>query len=104
MRFISATCKGLCFSGWGAIAFGIVLLFSPALLSSQGSGGPEKDGATRIQRATVVTQDAGAQPSTIPSESAAVAKVRAIASYGKLPLSFEANQGQTDGRVILVAW
>ena len=29
----------------------------------------------------------------------AATKARILEAYGKLPLSFEANQGQTDGRV-----
>src|SRR6266699_4087471 len=36
---------------------------------------------------------------TNPASSAEAAQARLAESYGKLPLSFEANQGQTDPRV-----
>jgi hypothetical protein len=47
------------------------------------------------------TQQTGpAQPSAKPSAAPAPAdRARILDSYGKLPLSFEANHGQTDGQV-----
>src|SRR5437764_12808116 len=36
---------------------------------------------------------------TKPASSAEATQARLVGSYGKLPLSFEANQGQTDPRV-----
>ena len=45
-----------------------------------------------------------AAPATPPStESPQASKPQVLAAYGKLPLSFEANQGQTDERVDFLA-
>ena len=40
-----------------------------------------------------------ALPTHQVSAAAAKTQPQVVASYGKLPLSFEANQGQSDGRV-----
>jgi hypothetical protein len=42
-------------------------------------------------------------PASTTSESPVPAKAAVQAAYGKLPLSFEANQGQTDSRVKFLA-
>jgi hypothetical protein len=42
-------------------------------------------------------------PASITSESPVPAKAAVQAAYGKHPLSFEANQGQTDSRVKFLA-
>jgi hypothetical protein len=51
----------------------------------------------KIQAAenTLPRQQISAAPTKIPP--------KLVANYGKLPLSFEANQGQTDGRVRFLA-
>src|SRR5688572_356143 len=38
-------------------------------------------------------------PSTSPATPGAATRIRVSEAYGKLPLHFEANQGQTDGPV-----
>ena len=45
------------------------------------------------------SKPAGQPPRATPSETAQSAKLRLEEAYGKLPLSFEANSGQTDSRV-----
>src|ERR1700680_103519 len=45
------------------------------------------------------TQNALAHTAPRPAEPDPAARGRVMASYGKLPLSFERNQGQTDGQV-----
>src|SRR5271165_6082190 len=47
----------------------------------------------------LVNQAASAAPSIRASQAEPEAQARILESYGKLPLSFEANQGQTDARV-----
>src|ERR1700730_18112293 len=44
-------------------------------------------------------QDALAHTASLPAEPDPAARGRVMASYGKLPLSFERNQGQSDGQV-----
>src|SRR5260221_3284409 len=66
---------------------------------------PSHAGANRpLVLAAIVTLTAastGDAPGSSPLPPAA--KQRVIASYGKLPLHFEANQGQTDERVKFLA-
>ena len=64
----------------GILVTWVLFASSPSMLS--GAGALSKTGAT----------PASSQPGP-------AARARAVASYGKLPLSFEANQGQTDAQV-----
>src|SRR5262245_57768827 len=52
-----------------------------------------------------VTTDVGGvpQPPAVPSTPAEIATTGQIQSLGKLPLGFEANEGQTDGAVQFLA-
>jgi hypothetical protein len=47
----------------------------------------------------LVNQTAGVGPPVSASQTDPKAQARILDSYGKLPLAFEANHGQTDGRV-----
>src|ERR1035441_2339502 len=47
----------------------------------------------------VINQTAKVVPEPAVSKPAAKAQAKILDSYGKLPLSFEANHGQTDPRV-----
>jgi hypothetical protein len=67
---------------------------------------PSHAGANRpLVLAAIVTLTAVASTGDAPGSSPLppAAKQRVIASYGKLPLHFEANQGQTDERVKFLA-
>ena len=69
---------------------GWCLLAAALLLPSRQDGAPV-DGAAEQSR------QAAAEPATHgPSQAA---QARAIGAYGRLPLGFESNQGQTDSRV-----
>src|SRR5215471_2373538 len=48
---------------------------------------------------TADRKKSAAQTAPAASEPAPAVKQRVVQEYGKLPLSFEANQGQVDGRV-----
>jgi hypothetical protein len=47
----------------------------------------------------LINQSAGVVAPRSVAQSNPKAQARVLDSYGKLPLSFEANHGQTDGRV-----
>jgi Abnormal spindle-like microcephaly-assoc'd, ASPM-SPD-2-Hydin/Beta-propeller repeat len=54
--------------------------------------------------AVIVQPAKSARPTAKPvADSAAVDKTKAISAYGKLPLSFEPNQGQIDGQVRFIS-
>jgi len=76
-----------------------VLACSPGISSAQSNGraGTAQPAATAKPAATVTTGATGATSVARPLNPAA--QVRLRAEYGKLPLAFEANQGQTDGQV-----
>lgn len=74
----------------GIWVLAIILGLTGASCTTHQSAVPVKDG--------VVSQGPQAKPPP-SSEPGAVSKVKIQAAYGKLPLSFEANQGQTDGEV-----
>ena len=48
---------------------------------------------------SLINQTAGVVSPITASPAAPQAQARILDGYGKLPLSFEANQGQTDARV-----
>ena len=52
---------------------------------------------------TVATLSALLTGSTVAIKRAATANASVVEAYGKLPLSFEANQGQTDGQVTFLS-
>jgi hypothetical protein len=54
---------------------------------------------TRDGSALPKAQNALAHRAPLPAQPDPAARGRLMASYGKLPLSFEPNQGQSDGRV-----
>jgi RHS repeat-associated protein len=83
MRF-KAPAHRYCFSFVLLLALGLVL----ALRTAPGSKNPKSQSSGATLGAT----------SEQPHASASV-NPRIAATYGKLPLSFEANQGQTDGQV-----
>jgi len=71
----------------GTFAFLFVLAGSPASNPSVSSPAPSVSAATNSAR------------SALPSHSPAASKMGVVENYGRLPLSFEANQGQTDPQV-----
>jgi len=78
-----------------AFVYATILLGTAALLMSLGAHRFEKQMLQQQYSATA------AREAKVTRADKAEPAVRALAieSYGKLPLSFEANQGQTDGRV-----
>jgi hypothetical protein len=73
----------------------ITLLLGLALICSGASGDDGRAGARSLQ-----DQVSGRKVTAITSTGTAAAqRARIVASYGKLPLSFEANRGQSDARV-----
>src|ERR1017187_6929371 len=90
----------------------IMTLLAVAVVLAQTSGSGQTNGKANAVLATVlpqsnpvalVDQTAGVSPSIVSSVGARQAdpnaQARILDSYGKLPLSFEANHGQTDARV-----
>jgi hypothetical protein len=71
----------------GTFAFLFVLAGSPTSNPNVSSPAPSVSAATNSAR------------SALPSHSPAAGKTGLIENYGRLPLSFEANQGQTDSQV-----
>jgi len=71
----------------GTFTLRSMLTGSPASNPSVSSPAPSVSAATNSAR------------SALPSHSPAAGKRGLVENYGKLPLSFEANQGQTDPRV-----
>jgi hypothetical protein len=74
--------------------FLVVLMTAGCALAQNSSTSVLSQGSSEANRASVHAWNS-------PSDSRA--RARAVESYGKLPLSFEANQGQTDPRVRFVA-
>jgi len=77
-----------------AFVYAAILLGTAVLLLSLGAHRSEK----QTSQQQVGTTLARGSDATADKAEPAV-RARAKESYGKLPLSFEANQGQTDGRV-----
>ena len=71
----------------GTFTLRSMLTRSPASNPSVSSPAPSVSAATN------------SAPSALPSRSPAAGKRGLVENYGKLPLSFEANQGQTDPQV-----
>ncbi len=69
------------------VAMGLTLISAATVWHAR------SEGASRPSRQTP------AEPGPKPGVADSVAKARLVESYGKLPLSFEANQGQTDEQV-----
>ena len=82
LTFATATILAL-----GTFAFLFVLAGSPASVSGVPPQAPSASVATDVVR------------SSLPSHSSAAGKMGLVENYGRLPLSFEANHGQTDPQV-----
>jgi len=78
-----------------ACVYAAILLGTAVLLLSLGAHRFEKQTSQQQDSATVAR---GTKVASADKAKPAL-RVRAIESYGKRPLSFEANQGQTDGPV-----
>ena len=100
---------------WGALALGLLLALGPvsqARVVSE-NGNPDLATANRsvVLFGMVPLDPAGMLPAPLAQvpapailpEPDAATKARIVEVYGKLPLSFEANHGQTDGLVKYVA-
>src|SRR5260370_25931696 len=78
-----------CFRGLSVTAFGLVVSYRPLAKSSPPTASPSNSEVSRLRPSqSPRTRSIAARPSSNP--------VRLVGSYGKLPLSFEVNQGQTD--------
>ena len=102
MRSTHSLLRSRCLRPLSAIAFWLVLGSSPSLQCAAGGSQPEQFGATPETAATRANQrvpGADFQPAPTPSKVDTVSRSRLVAAYGKLPLSFEANQGQTNTEV-----
>ena len=113
------SCSYWCVSTAGALAVGALLILvttsrpsvtSPsqatvAPVSGQRSGrlqaGSARSGG--LQAANARSADLQVGIGGLKSAATPAATLRLVESYGKLPLSFEANQGQTDGQVKFVS-
>ena len=113
------SCSYWCVSTAGALAVGALLILvttsrpsvtSPsqatvAPVSGQRSGrlqaGSARSGG--LQAANARSADLQVGIGGLKSAATPAATLRLVESYGKLPLSFEANQGQTDGQVKFLA-
>ena len=71
----------------GTVTLRFMFTRSPASNPSVSSPAPSVSAATNSAR------------SVLPSRSPAASKMGLIENYGRLPLSFEANHGQTDSQV-----
>src|SRR5260370_9030376 len=81
-----------CFLGLSVTAFGLVVVSRPLAKSSPPTASPSNSEVSRLR------------PWQSPRTDSVAARqssnqVRLVGSYGKLPLSFEVNQGQTDPQV-----
>ncbi len=80
------------FLGLSVTAFGLVVSYRPLAKSSPPTASPSNSEVSRLRPSQSPRTDSiAARPSSNP--------VRLVGSYGKLPLSFEVNQGQTDPQV-----
>src|SRR5260370_41436629 len=81
-----------CFLGLSVTAFGLMVSYRPLAKSSPPTASPRNSEGSRLRPwQSPRTDSVAARPTSNP--------VRLVGSYGKLPLSFELNQGQTDSHV-----
>jgi len=79
-------------------AAAIIFALGTVTLRSMLTGSPASNPSVSSPAPSVSTATNAARPA-LPSHSPAAGKMGLIENYGKLPLSFEANQGQTDSQV-----